>query len=469
MSKTKVLAFLDHEEGRDVEIIMPLVYYAETYLEASVEFAFVWDVYAIQRVKPALVLLPNAIGSPLYYEISKWSYKNDIPLFALISEGNFRTDGTFNYWGYNKDKLIYQAYVCHWSQRTKDFLTKKLPAYKDKMVLTGALGFDRYSIYQFAQKEELLKKLGKGQYRKVIGYAGWAFGKLFNKQGRQEIQYLHKDNPGRLKWMEDQMYQVESILKKTVENNPDILFLFKRHPNEANPSIVGEGMNEMIRLKDHDNVVYLKEGIPIHDLISASDLWMAFESTTTMESWVMKDSPTLLINPDPDFKRDKLYLGSLIANDYTQLQRYLDEFFKEGDIAAFHSEELVAKRQQLIKDTIGFADGFNHIRAGHYLEKVMPRKQMNSKTIQLPARYRIMYGLMHLGKFVYVKAIFRRLPKFKKTIWIFERFRLKNLTLLKKTYYRYLGDFHAKHKIADKIRSGDILHEIIEVNATIRE
>jgi hypothetical protein len=296
----------------------------------------------------------------------------------------------------------------------------------------------------------------------VIGYAGWAFGKLFNKQGRSEIKYLHKNNPNRLKWMEEQMYLVEDILKTTIRNNPDTLFILKRHPNEANPSIVGEGMNEMLRLRDYPNVLYLKEEENIHDLISISDLWLAFESTTVMESWIMKENPTILINPDPDFKRDQLFRGSVIARSQTDLQKYIDEFYRMGRIADFESSQLKRNRQELIRNTIGYGDGFNHVRAGYYLEKALQKVRRNEKKHIFSFSHFIKYILLHIGKYFYIKPIFEKLPKFKKTIWVFDRYRLSNLEKLQKQYWPYLEKFYRKHKIAEKYRDGSLAKTLIE-------
>ena len=165
----KVFCFVDDQQGRDVELLLPLVYYAEKYLDCKVEFRFVWDIFAIYRELPDLVLLANTVGSQWLFEISKYAHEQNIPVFALISEGNFRTNGTFDYWGYNTDHVFYQEYVCLWSARTRDFFREKLPDEAPKMVLTGATGFDRYKIYKFPAKDEFLQRKGLSRFKKVVG------------------------------------------------------------------------------------------------------------------------------------------------------------------------------------------------------------------------------------------------------------------------------------------------------------
>lgn len=448
-TKYEVLCFLDHDQGRDMEIMMPLVYFAEKYLSCKIEFVFIWEAHKIYLKKPDIVLLPNTVGSPLYFEISKYAYQQNIPIFALISEGNFRTDGTFDYWGYNKDRIFYQEYVCHWSQRTCDFLSKKLPQQKDKMVVTGGTGFDRYKIYKFLTKEEFLSKRRLSNFTKVIGYAGWAFGKLNTPEGRQEMQYLLKDEAKGIHWMQGQMFQVEEILKKTIENNPDILFILKRHPNEVHPHRNIEGTNEMNRLQHYNNVLYIRDEENIHDLISISDIWMAFESTTVIESWLMNPHrPTLYINPDPDFKRDKLYQGTAILPTYEVLQNLIDSFYKRGFVEEFETEEKKIARDILITNTIGFGDGMNHIRAGKYLEKVIQKiPDRKQKNITRNFNFFIKYWLLHIGKYFYVKKIFKILPKFKKTIWIFDRYKLRKIPYFTQKYYPYLDRFHSETNV----------------------
>ncbi len=446
----KVLCYLDNDIGRDVEIMFPVVYFAEKYLDCEIEFAFVWDIHAIYRKQPDLVLMPNTIGSLWLFYISRYAHQQGIKVFALISEGNFRTNGTFNYWGYNRDKVFYQEFICHWSERTRKFLSDELPGYKDRMVFTGATGFDRYRIYKFMDRESFFRKYGLKNYKRVIGYAGWAFGKLFNEEMRREISYLHKDNPDRLNWMEEQMHLVSGILEKLVDNNPDTLFILKRHPSEVHPHLIKEDRNEMAALRNRRNVIYIVNEENIHDLINISDLWLGFETTTALEAWLLNKT-TILINPDPDFKRDEIHRGSIIARDYEQLMNYIEEFYRTGLVADFESEEKKKVQARLIYDTIGFGDGLNHLRTGLYLKKTLQKINRNRKKKVFSFRFFYMYYLMQIGKYFYNKKIFERLPYFRKTIWIFERRKLKNLPSLKERYYKFMDEFYKREKIEEKL------------------
>lgn len=442
---------MDSQKGRDVEILMPLIYFIEKHLNCEVIIRLIWDLHAIYRIQPDVVLLANTVGSKLHFEASKYAYNSKIKVFALISEGNFRTNGTFDYWGYNTDKNFFQEYICNWSDRTLQFLKEKEPNFAHKMVLTGGLGFDRYTIYEFSDKETFLKPYKLERFKKVIGYAGWAFGKLYNKQGMQEMEV--QNNPERYKWIESQMCLIEDILKKSVENNPDILFILKRHPNEANPSITRHDPNEMVRLKDLPNVLYLHGNENIHDIISVSDIWTGFETTTCLEAWLMGKRETILLNPDPDFNRDELYKGSLIARDYEAFQMLIDTFYQNKKIEACHEDDMRSSREDLIHKTIGFSDGLNHLRAGYYFKDAIEKARNLSplKKVKFHSNFFLKSTLMHIGKYVYNNRLFLLLPKFKKTVWIFENYNFKEFFFLKKKYFAYLDAFYKSKGIEKKL------------------
>lgn len=468
---TKVLCYLHQDTGRDVEILLPVIYYLERYLNSSVEIAFIYDIHAIYRKNPDFVLIAtNAIGSILHHKIGKYCTENKIPLFALISEGNMKTDGTFNYWGHNKERSFLQEYLCMWSERTYDYFMEDLPQYKDKIVLTGATGFDRYQYYKFATKNEVLDKYQLGHYKKIITYAGWSFGMLFNEVSLKWLTKLYKGDPNEyVEWLKKNMLLVEKQLRHVIENNPDILFILKRHPNEKNPHILQKDRNEMTNLISYPNTLYLVNEEEVHDLINISDIWLGFESTTVIESWLMdKNKPTIYLNPDPNFNRDINYKGTVIAKNGPELQTLIKEFYKTASVKAFHTEELTNNRKNLIKSIIGFSDGMNHIRTGYYLDKTIQKLKNDSgashKRIKLNWKYFLMYLSLHIGKYFYSRKIFEKLPKFKKTIWIFERFRLMEFPNLKRQSDNCLDEFHEKHSIRSKINQPEFWDKLFTID-----
>ncbi len=461
-NKYKALCFFDNDHGRDVEIMIPLIYFAERELNCEVDFSFIWNIHDIYRKKPDIVLISNTIGSRFHHLVTKYAHENNIKVFALISEGIFRTNGTFNYYGYNTDKKFYQEYICHWSERTKIFFDKELPELGTRNVITGAVGFDRYTIYDFISKEEYLRNKGLQKFKKVIGYAGWAFGKIYNAQGREELKVINKDVDARIRWMEDQMLKVEAILRAAIEANPDVLFILKRHPNEANPTITKENPNEMIRFRDYPNVLYITANENLHDLISASDFWVGFETSTAIEAWLM-GKQTVFINPDPDFNRTNIFKGNPVIKTSKDFVKAIQEFYDKGKLPGFYSKEHSENRKQIYKETIGFADGMNHIRAGYFLmkslEDIVP-EEGKDRSINFSFKYWFMYFLLMTGRFFYQKNLFLKLPKFRKTVWMFEKWRLENVRRLQSHYKKYLDRFYKKHSVSERVRDNSIWDEL---------
>lgn len=54
------------------------------------------------------------------------------------------------------------------------------------------------------------------------------------------------------------------------------------------------------------------------------------------------------------------------------------------------------------------------------------------------------------------------LPKFKKTVWIFEKHQLKGIPALKKKYTIFLNRFYARHSIAERLQQGILFKNLIE-------
>ncbi|MBI3125049.1 MAG: hypothetical protein HYZ10_11660 [Ignavibacteriales bacterium] len=465
MKRTKVLCFTDDAVGRDVEMLLPIRYFAERFLNCEFFHSLNIDIHQIYCVKPDVILQANTIGSNLYFEISKIAHEESIPLFALISEGNFRTDGSFDYWGFNKDRKFYQDFVCCWSERTAEFLKTKEPESAGKIVVTGGVGFDRYTIYKFLDRAEFLKKYNKLNYKKIIGYAGWAFGKLNHPRGRDEILFWARGDESKLKWIEEQRCLVRDILRTAIENNPDTLFVLKQHPQENAPERPEPVKNEMSELAVYENVLYLCSEESIHDLISVSDLWTCFESTTALESWLM-NKQTIFINPDSDFNRDLLYKGSPLAKSYQELQTMIDGFYSSGKIVSFYNSEKETQRKELIKNIIGFGDGFNHIRAADYFSKTVSNsqsaKQMADKFSIPNSQFRLwhwlVYVLIRTAAPFYSRKIFSKLYKLKKHLWVFENYKMDKLHKLYAKYIPSFEAFYSKHGIEQKFKDGTLFN-----------
>ena len=350
-TKQQAYCFLVSSERRDFYLLLPIIYYLERYLNYEISFEFVWDAHKIRKKRPDLVLLPNTRGHLVYYEIGKYCVDNAIPLFSHDSEGNFNTTIPYDYWAFNLSKHPLTPLVMTWNKRVKQFLIDRYQLNPELIYVTGAPGFDKYQYVSRKNKQAFLDKYGHSDKTKIIGYAGWAFGKLENKEINDILSNINKPGESGKQWLTEQRDAVERALQTAIERFPNFLFVLKKHPRENFESDLRDSRNEMNQLTHYPNVLYIKDEEEIQDLIELSDLWTAFESTSIMEAWLL-DTPTLLINPDPNFTRALLYKGSAAVKNETAFISIL-EAVESGNYEPLHPAEVLQHRQEILADAIG--------------------------------------------------------------------------------------------------------------------
>jgi hypothetical protein len=167
-----------------------------------------------------------------------------------------------------------------------------------------------------------------------------------------------------------------------------------------------------------------------------------------MEAWLM-NVPTLMINPDPNFTRVDFYHGSASVKSKTEIENVFNQFFIENDNSYFFQHEVLKKRNDIIENSIGFEDGLNHLRI---IKAFQPFLDKSKKPEYVKPNWRFMrlYLLLHLGKYFYNKSIYEKLPKFKKTIWIFENYKLEKLKIGKTKVYQDLDKFYNSIQLHSK-------------------
>ncbi|PXA05565.1 hypothetical protein DDZ13_01445 [Coraliomargarita sinensis] len=457
----QLLYFTNNDSGRDVEITLPVLHFAERFLNCEVRATLTTNIHEIHRLRPDCVVVANTIGALLHFHISREAHKLGIPVFALISEGNFKTDGSFDYWGYNTDKIFYQSYLCCWSRRTRDFLREELPQMKDRIVLTGGTGFDRYRIYQFESRRPFLSRHGvdPAKFDRIIGYAGWGFGKLAHPRGRSELLNYFKGDAAMLDWAETQRLAVEDILRRSIEAHPDTLFILKKHPTETVAAEPGAEDNEMAALKDYPNVLYLLDE-QLHDLINIVDLWWVYESTTALEADMM-GKQTLFIVPDPDFPRVTLFEGFPQAESFEEVDAMSETFFTSGNLPGYRAEERIQRRREIVRETIGYDDGCNHIRAAYYLKRTLEQPPRGRRA-RLSLYYFFVYWTLRALVPLYRPNLFAKIPWLRRKLWVFDKYPLRGLPELKARYEAYLDKFYEDANIAERFKQGTLFDDLLD-------
>lgn len=430
-------------KGRDAEVIIPLKFYLENKYHLNVIICSILDPYMVNVYKPRLILMENTIGSTFHVNFGKYAYKKGYPVLSLVSEGYLNEQNLqTGLWGSNVKHEIYFDKLFVWTPTLKRLAIKLLPELNDKVDIdiSGAIGFDRYQMYPFADKKTFLKKYHKEKYKTVIGYAGWVFsyyynptyyGKLINELGKKYFFYFKDDKK-----------HLNNILYQTIISNKDTLFILKQHPGEFidNMDISRSWAQEF------DNVLLFQAEESISDLINVCDIWMVYDSTTCAEAWLL-DRQTIVIMPSPNLKyRNSIYKGSVIARNLQQLSSLIDNYKKKkGLVVGFNKK--AKQRENIIKSIVYKKDGFNGKRTVKKIYKFLLTSSMRQDTSNLLLT--IFYLVQHTMLTILSRISF--LPLLRESMilkWYNER---PEFTKLEKKYYPFIEKFiKANNKLSCK-------------------
>lgn len=377
MSRVDILNLEWSSRGRDIHIVEPVLCFLEKKGYMVTRTSYLFALLKIIFFRPKMLIVSNNTGSVRNFIATKFAYLLGIKVVSLVSEGDYCiTDSENNtidsfFWGWDINKEFPIDLHLEWSHKNLDLLNLYCPDIKKyiyRIRVSGATGFDRYKLFEFERKEDFLDKYKLGKYDKVVGYATWGFDCLYDyaftnaDTFNHSLEYInfHKKNRDLLK----------EILTKIISNNPDVLFILKRHPGEL---IYEE--TELAGLEKEENVIVFKDEETIEDLINICDLWLAYESTTCLEAWLL-NKQTVLINPiEFQDNRSEISHGSPVVTNYDDLQRCIDS----GHISGF--DELNETRNNLITKIIEHSDGKNYIRAGNYIIEEFGKENCRNMTL----------------------------------------------------------------------------------------
>lgn len=409
--KTDILNLEWVDDGRDPNIVEPVLNYLEIDGFTVVRGCIFDYQKIIKKVKPQAIVISNAIGDRINFDVINYANALGIHTISLISEGDYPDSSqALNFiWGWNKKKHYIEDLHLEWSTKNIKLIKKYAKVDTKKIFVSGATGFDRYKLLNFESKDEFLKKNGLEKFQKVIGYAGWGFD-LIDPEGIYYSNYNDmidlNYNDIHLKEYTDSRQKVNEILKKLIKNNPDTLFILKHHPGE-----VEETRTEFYGIESQENVYTIKGSqMGVSDVINICDLWMAFESTTCLEAWLLGKESMLLRPLELTYPESMISRGSLKFCDYEEIQSILNRL---GDNSILHDEDILRVRKQIIKNLIEYDDGLNHVRAGEYIKQLLKSEKKKNKRI---GKAYIYSEVMYLIDIVSNLPIIRRLPIVKRYI-----------------------------------------------------
>lgn len=369
LSRLDILNLEWPDSDRDLHIAIPALIYLEKKYNLKFKTKSIFNgYYFLIRYRPKILILSNFGGAGINNEIVKLAYAMGIKVITYISEGNVKIQALEQFlWGWNSDRVLYVDKMLLWSRRSEDIFLSKYPNLKDILVTTGATGFDRYKLLDFKTKELFFQE-NSLDYSRVIGITAWGFDHLFGDYYTQhERYYLDTFGVEQIQMHRNDLFKLQKIYRKIIEDNQDTLFILRYHPGT-----IDFEKNEFYNLDTYSNVFvsnkYNNQHYQISDLINISDLWIGYETTTALEAWLLKKQ-TFLINPTrSDFIRENVHKGSPIVKTTDEAQSLMDEYFTNRTIKEF--EKLKSNREEIITDVIEYRDGKNHIRAAQEIMKV---------------------------------------------------------------------------------------------------
>ena len=435
-------------KGRDIDIIEPVLSYLELKYKLKIVRESLFNLeFKLLKYNPKMLVISNEIGAYENFIAVKLASKLGIKIVTLISEGDYvgnkaRIEGFF--WGWNKDHIFYEDLHLEWSQRNIDIIYKFIPGSESfNIKVSGATGFDRYKILPFMTKEEFLAKYNKAQFKKVVGLGGFNFDHLLGDYFQQFEDVIVESLGERdLQLHRAAKEALRTIYRDLIERNPDTLFILKHHPG-----VWQEELTELYQLDKYENTVVIRgKEENIADVINASDIWIAYNSTTVMEAWLL-GKQTMFVNPEGgDFKRSSISKGSPIKTTFHETQVAIDKFYALAEIPSF--KELEGNREQAMNEIIGWDDGKNHMRAGDYIYDLFIDNKKKHKTIDSFVLKRLFKTFVR--NLIFKTGLIKLSPfakKYKDLLEFNKLFDPAEREAEHQKYLRYLKEFYARNNI----------------------
>ncbi len=393
--------------------------------------ASVFDGYhVLYRYRPKVFFITNSTGAPENYHLMKYADSLGIKGISLISEGNIRDGGDKVVrdfvWGWNKEEIMYEKVNLLWSHKSRSTVLKYYPLLSSKTKVGGGVGFDVYKIAPRTLRDSILQKYQKTSFEKVIGIGCWDFGPFSPQDSRYNDQISIYGKNGVARFLQDRE-GFKKIIGDITDSFSDILFIIKEHPGV----MLGRWASGIESLEGKENILILKNEESLFDCLSISDLWFVYESTTALEAWLL-GIPTGLLNPSGrDFPRANVHEGSPCFTTSEEAIYAIQFFYKTGDLPGFL--DLAIERERIIKETIEWADGLNHVRVGNAILDILDHAEEVSVIAEQPEdrRRRIRQHLgWHASRVLGIIPRFRSIKEHRRVFCIseLERFAKKRMS-----------------------------------------
>ncbi len=129
--------------------------------------------------RPLVLYAAEPAGARINREVAEFAASLGVPTVSVDAEGSYVEElAERMFWGHVKGNKLPQQAKLMWSVRARDMVLSNAPELRDRLKVSGAIGFDRYRLGSFATKDQWRKRYGFEQEH-IVGYAGWAFDYVF--------------------------------------------------------------------------------------------------------------------------------------------------------------------------------------------------------------------------------------------------------------------------------------------------
>jgi hypothetical protein len=351
--------------------------------------------YHLLKYRPRLMYVADPTGARINHEASLFADRIGIPSVCVDAEGDYlSTTADKMFWGHIADRRLRQRLKLQWSSRARERALSVAPDTGGRLKVTGAVGFDRYRNDRFTSKGHWQRKYRFAQER-MVGVAGWTFDYLSVPAERAARMRLYGTEA--VERFDHDLGALRALLAELIRSRPETMFLLKLHPG-----LIDFSETEFVGLEELENVLVVKHEEAVGDCINACDVWMAYDSTTCIEAWLL-GKPTVFVNPSGgDFARSDNARGTPVLETLESVDAALSEHEASAHIAAF--DALESTRARLLSEMLGWVDGKNHLRAAHYIERLLESLPEGGSfpLSERPAAYK--HNLLHFGALHFPKA-----------------------------------------------------------------
>lgn len=344
------------------------------------------------RHRPKLLYITSVEGADINVKVAQFAKYLGCKVVSQCGEGIYvhRTGekdllGNLYHQLYPLDKWIL------WNRIALRKLKNNFPEIAETLDLAGYPGHDRYKIVPCHTN----MKIPRG-YRTVVGVGCWTWWpSSYQEQAQKDF-------------IVSEARKFESELRHLIKRSADTYFLLKEHPGAYSHEDSG-----IASCTDFPNVKILKQE-SIFECIAACDIWMTVESTTATEAWLL-GKQTALLNPSgTEWPVERQNFHTAQPN-FPTADAWLDaiaQFQKTGELPGF--AEYDAKRQELLCEIAGHADGLNHVRTGNIILDVLDAPPASVAKTRLKDHVKLAFNnFMHWHFSRYHRWLPKRIPYFK--------------------------------------------------------